>query len=168
MIIRPATSTDLPQVCALHIANWRDDYKGILPDNVLGQPLSEEMQGRWSRLPSPPAMVLIAEHSGTLLGFGLVFPDHADVPLLESLHVTKDARGAGVDRSLMQALVSKLRSAGYSSLWLDVLNENHAAREFYTHLGGAEGPLISDEWLGCQIPARIVRWPDLSLFPEIE
>ena len=115
MIIRPATPADLSQICALHIANWRDDYKGILPDNVLGQPLSEEMQGRWSRLPPPPAMVLIAEHAGTLLGFGLVFPDHTDGPLLESLHVTKDARGAGVVKAISPIQLSLPRLASTSA-----------------------------------------------------
>lgn len=36
MMIRPATPADLPALAALHAANWRTDYAGLLPEAVLG------------------------------------------------------------------------------------------------------------------------------------
>jgi len=167
MIIRPATPADLSDICALHIANWREDYAGVLPDDVLGQRLSDEMHRRWSGLPAAPDCVLLAEQDGQFLGFGLVRPGHVDGPLLESLHVVPHARGLGAGRALITALVGMLRAEGHASLSLEVLDGNPSARGFYAHLGGVEGPVITDELLGRPVPARIVRWPDLDVFPEI-
>ena len=166
MMIRPATPADLSDICALHVANWQEDYSGLLPDDVLGLPLSAEMTKRWSELPAPPDMVFVAERAGAFLGFGLVRPAHDDGPLLESLHVIPAARGSGAGRALITRLASELGVAGYSTLWLEVLDGNQAARGFYARLGGTESTVITDHLLGRPVPARIVRWEDLSVFSE--
>lgn len=161
MIIRAAIPADLPRVQSIHLNSWRDAYAEILPESFLGQPLAEEMARKWSTMPEGEVLFLVAE-SDDVHGFALVRCDHSDGPLLDNLHVSMASRGMGVGLRLMKEVALGLRNRGFDDLWLEVLEDNSAARRFYSRLGGREGVVFMDNLVGNAVPARKVRWQGLE------
>lgn len=161
MRLRSATAADLPAIRALHAANWRRDYAGILPDAALGAPLDAFMAARWSTRRLETARVLVARNDG-LAGFAAWEAEHPEGPYLDNLHVAPGARGRGLGRALMAALASELEAGGKSGLWLIVLEANHATRSIYRRLGGVEEEVFGDRILGVPVPALKVRWGSLA------
>jgi putative acetyltransferase len=72
---------------------------------------------------------------------------------MKRFYVSPAARGRGVGRELVQALLSAARSAGYRRMVLDVLPEFEAARRLYAQAGFepiapyAHNPVPGTEWL---------------------
>lgn len=165
MKIRPATRDDLAALRQIHLQNWRSGHRGIMADEFLGEPLEQEMSRRWSDLPPAEDLLRVAESDAGIAGFALVRCGHRDGPLLESLHVSATARGGGVGKRLMQAIVSELETRGLGRLWLVVLRDNRGARRFYTRLGGREGPVFMENVAGQQVAGLQVQWPSLREFP---
>ncbi len=164
MLIRPAAKHDLADIAALHMANWRQDYAGMVPDEALGQPVVAEMAARWSALAPSDKLVLVATtDAGALMGFGCVLLQHPKGPLLDNLHVAASARGQGVGGRLMSEIARRLTALGCSSLWLKVLEDNRDTRAIYARLGGVEGTVEIDHLLGHPVRFVHVRWDDLSV-----
>lgn len=157
MLIRAATSSDLPRVQFIHLGSWRDAYAHILPEAFLGQPLEDEMARNWAGMPQGDTLFLVIEDHG-VQGFAFVRCDHPDGPLLDNLHVLGTSRGHGLGLRLMKEVSSVLRRRGFETLWLEVLEDNLAARRFYSRLGGVEGPVFMDNLVGHHVPARKVHW----------
>ncbi|GAB5436283.1 GNAT family N-acetyltransferase [Falsiruegeria mediterranea] len=157
MKIRAATRDDLPAIRDIHVLSWRASYAGMLPDDFLGAPLEAAMTDRWGQMPENDVLLLVAEE-GDLLGFACVRCDNAHGPLLDNLHVAGDVQGQGVGLHLMQALAKRLTGMRKTTLWLEVLEANTAARRFYGRLGGVEGPVFQDDLFGNPVPARKVIW----------
>lgn len=162
MTIRPATARDLPAIRDLHLANWRASYAGALPAAFLGTPVAQEMAARWAALPPEGDILLVA---GAGAGFVLVRPGHPDGPLIESLHVAAEARGSGLGEALLRAAAAELDRRGHRAMWLEVLDENTAARRFYKRMSGVEGPVFADEICSNPVPARKIHWARLDNFP---
>lgn len=161
MMIRPATPADLPAIAALHAANWRADYAGLLPDEVLGAPVDARMAQKWhpAALEGPLA-VLVARDVPVLLGFVAFDPATPDGLYVDALHVAAARRGFGTGAALLGAVAGLARGR---SVWLEVLEGNHPARAVYAAWGGVEGPVFDDRVLGASVPARRVTWPDGDL-----
>ncbi|MEM8656222.1 MAG: GNAT family N-acetyltransferase [Pseudomonadota bacterium] len=156
------TDADLPAVKALHLQSWRRSYAGLMPDVFLQDPVAQEMEQRWAQLPDDHDVALVAEQSGVLVGFGLVYTTHAEGPLLESLHVRADQQGKGVGRQLMARLARALVDNGYDRLWLEVIAGNGAARRTYARWGGVESWPFKDVIAGQAVSAVKVRWASLE------
>lgn len=156
MTPRPATPTDLPAIAALHAANWRRDYAGLLPAAALGAPLMALMTRLWSPSSGILDKTLVLAGQGGVMGFATHDRRGAEGLYLSSLHVAAPARGCGAGRALMGA-VAEL--AGDGPLWLEVLCGNHPARAIYRHWGGVEGPPFADEMLGAMVQSCRVSWP---------
>ncbi|MEL7133751.1 MAG: GNAT family N-acetyltransferase [Pseudomonadota bacterium] len=165
--IRPMLATDLPQVQALHLDSWRHSYAGLMPDTFLQKQVVEEMARRWEHLPADHDVALVAEQSGTPIGFGLVYVTDAEGPLLESLHVRADDQGNGVGRQLMARLAQALADMGYDRLWLEVIAGNGRARRAYARWGGVESWPFRDVIAGQEVSAVKVRWATLKPLLEL-
>ncbi|MBO9452848.1 GNAT family N-acetyltransferase [Tropicibacter sp. R16_0] len=157
MKIRAATSDDLSAIRDIHVQSWRSSYAGMLPNDFLEAPLHAAMTDRWAQMPGDDVLLLVAEEDG-LLGFACIRCDDVDGPLLDNLHVAGAVQGRGVGLHLMQALAKRLTGMGKTTLWLEVLEANTAARRFYDRLGGVEGPVFQDDLFGNPVPARKVIW----------
>jgi ribosomal protein S18 acetylase RimI-like enzyme len=59
---------------------------------------------------------------------------------MKRLYVRRAFRRFGLGRLLAEALLDHGRSAGYSAMFLDTLDDMEAARELYTSLGFEEVP----------------------------
>lgn len=156
MKIEIATGADLPDIAALHGANWRREYAGLLPGHALCDRLGPYMARRWGAEALMGAEVLVSRRAGELAGFVALRPDHPDGCLIDNLHVAPVARGQGLGRALMRAAAER---AGDRPLWLLVFDGNHATRAIYRRWGGQEGAVFEDRILDEPIPARPVRWP---------
>jgi ribosomal protein S18 acetylase RimI-like enzyme len=94
------------------------------------------------------ACLVLAEDGGEFLGFAYwtrremeTEQPHADVG---RVGVVSRARGHGLGRRILQALVDGARSAGIEVLTLDVRGNNHAAMALYEHFGFKEYGRIPD------------------------
>lgn len=119
--IRPAVAADAPALAEVHAAafgrGWRDDDLAAL-------------------LAAPGALALLAEArgSGAVLGFALARSAAEEAELL-TLAVRPPARRRGLARALMAALLDALAGGSVETLFLEVGEDNAAARALYDGLG---------------------------------
>lgn len=89
----------------------------------------------------PGGIILMAELNGKPVGCGMshaLFPDTSEI---KRVFVTPKARGLGVARALMQALIGQARDDGFARVVLDTSVNLGPARALYTALGFRErGP----------------------------
>ena len=139
---RQATSADAEAIASVHTENWREAYRGILPDAYLDGPIANERLDLWrSRFASPGAdrhFVLLAESGGDLAGFVCVLLDEDPQwgACLDNLHVLPEWRGRGIGRELLGRAarwVMSIEPGCGIHLW--VLEANLGARRFYEALG---------------------------------
>ncbi|MEM6277219.1 MAG: GNAT family N-acetyltransferase [Pseudomonadota bacterium] len=166
MNIRPACQADAEAICALHIASWRDAYRGYLPDAYLGDPVAADLTALWADVCSGD-LVLLAENDGEVQGFvafRLTEPGlTGDGPLLDNLHVAPALRGGGIGEALLRAGMAALASRGFDRFWLTVLEDNLAARRFYRRFGGLEGEPFGEMLKGNPVTVRKVTWRGLGV-----
>lgn len=156
MTPRPAMPSDLPAIAALHVANWRKDYAGILPDAVLAAPLAAAMARKWHpEALAGPLQVRVVGEGAVMSGFVAFDPEHAEGVHVDALHVAPEARGRGIGAALMLGVADL---AGGRAVWLEVLAGNGPARAVYARWGGVEGPAFADSMLGVSLPAHRVHW----------
>lgn len=134
--LRDATEADRPTLARLHLASWRDAYRGILSDAFLDDEAEAERTRHWRTRPiGPEDVALIAELEGRPAGF--VFVEVGESAFVDNLHVLTEARGRGVGRALLREAAGRLAGRGLVG-WLTVFEANGAARAFYARLGGRE------------------------------
>jgi GNAT superfamily N-acetyltransferase len=162
----PAVPADADAVAALHIASWRDAYRGLVPDAYLAETIADERPRFWKARMSEPddgRFILKAMEGEDLVGFTCVLRD-ADPdwgPLLDNLHVRPDRRGRGIGRALLEA--SREWSVGAAPgrpmhLW--VIEGNLGARRFYDREGGTVMARDRLELVpGIQVTALRYVWP---------
>ena len=91
----------------------------------------------WSELAAPTRAYLVAEANHEILGYAGLYllPPDADV---QTVAVAARARGRGVGRLLVEALIECATSSGCRSVLLEVRCDNTAAISLYRGLGFAE------------------------------
>ncbi len=134
-------------IAQLHTRSWQTAYRGILSDDFLQGPLSENRRVLWhERLAESERadqFVLVDEQGGAMRGFACAYLE-ADPEwdcLLDNLHVVPDLKGQGLGRQLMTAVAEQVwRSNPHGRLHLWAYEQNLAARRFYERLGGDGHP----------------------------
>jgi GNAT superfamily N-acetyltransferase len=173
--IREATAADAAAIADLHIASWRDAYRGILSPDYLAGPIEAERHAYWSGLMEEPKRhqrVLIAEDGGTPIGFICTFGD--DDPtwgsFVNNLHVLAGHRGGGTGTGLLRATARWLAAAASSpALYLWVYEANRPARHFYEGLGAVAVEALSEPIPGGGFATAIrMHWPDARTLLESE
>lgn len=166
-----ASYPDAETIAALHAQSWRRNYRGILPDSMLGGPLYEEHLAVWKdRLDCPcpdRQLILLALDQIEMLGFVSVLLDQEPLwgARLENLHVHPEYKGQGIGRTLLnqaRTWVEATTPGNRMHLW--VLAQNAPAIAFYEHLGGR--PVEHNAWqvpTGEAVPEIRYLWPALSL-----
>jgi len=150
---RPA---DLPALRALHAANWRRDYAGLMPEAVIGAPMEAYLDHRWSSLTTDGMHLRVVREGKDLAGFVVFFDRAEDGLFIENLHVAAEARGRGVGRALIETVA---HLADHRPVCLEVLDGNLSARAIYRHWGGDEGAARKVPLFGDYVVERPVAWP---------
>lgn len=145
MKVRPATATAALRIAEIHVATWCVAYRGQVPDAFLDGLLVERRMSAWSDIIGdtdwPSTGVLVAEDdSGKPVGFAHVCSSRDDdagpkVGEVTSIYVAPEAWQQGAGRALLDAATATLRTAGFASATLWVLDTNHRARTFYERMG---------------------------------
>jgi GNAT superfamily N-acetyltransferase len=165
--LRLGTADDADAIAALHAESWRSAYRGLLPDEDLGEKLDDERRQFWRKrfaAPDPERrIVFLATANDVLVGFACVLADAdpAHGPLLDNLHVKPGWRGHGIGTRLLHESRAWSRAiAPGQPMHLWVLEGNAPARRFYRNQGGVEEERLSEERGGMTIAAWRCIWRD--------
>lgn len=150
MIVRKATPEDLDTL--------RKFEQGVIETERPFDVTMKEGDISYYDLPgllsSPAAALMVAEHERRLLGSGyaLIKPAEKKYNLFTEyayigfMYVVPDERGKGVNKLILEALISWARSRGITEIRLEVYAENASAIKAYEKAGFA--PLLTSMRLG--------------------
>ena len=167
-MIRAASAADSDRIADLHVAVWRETYRGLAPEiaiATLDQPVRRRRWSEYFAAPTPGTNVFVAERDGVIIGFGFSGP--ATLPAFgargefKSLYVDRGHQGRGAGQHLMAAMARHLASIGFSSAALGVVCGNDAAMRFYERLGGRQAGAYVDPGPVWRSDNLIYVWDDL-------
>lgn len=146
--IRPAAAADAMALGRLHVAAWRETYRGLLPDAMLAGLSAEARGAAWEEVLRDPAAyqdarIHLAEEDGDMIGFAACGAQ-SDAGLaaagfdgeIGAIYLLRTAQRRGIGRLLMQTAAADLKGRGFRAASLWVLRDNMPARRFYERLGG--------------------------------
>lgn len=165
MLIRDARQDELPEIGELRVAAYQAD--GFLSPDSGYAPRLRELGADGSG----PVLVAVSEDGGNLVGTVMlqVWPDGGEVVQepgegeVRALAVRAEARGAGVGRALLAAVIDRAASVGIGHLLLLTQPEMKAAHHLYEAAGFAR--LRERDWSpqpGVDLLAyglRLTGWP---------
>lgn len=166
--ILPAGPADAEALARVHVAAWRETYRGLLPDAFLAR-MSEVGHARRFRreltTPGPRDVILAAVNPHGVFGYVAGGPSRAGVEgeaEIATLYLLRSAQGRGVGRRLMADAVRALAAHGARTLMISVLAANAPARGFYERLGGVADPPREEPGPGGMVCEVTYRWTDLG------
>jgi phosphinothricin acetyltransferase len=162
--IRPATVADAASICRIYNQGIQDRVATLETEERTPQERAEWLQARGPRHP-----VLVAEHEGAVAGWASLnvfnarraYEHVADL----SLYVEREARGRGVGRQLLDALVLTARELGYHKLVLAAFPWNEAGMRAYRRAGFREVGIYKEQgrldgrWVDTVVMEKILAGP---------
>lgn len=125
MMIRHALPDDLDRITGIYadaVLNGTASYE-------LEPPTRSEMGERYDSLTDAGYPYLVAERDGVILGYAYAGPFRARPAyrfiVEDSIYVAPEAKGAGVGKALMQALIDESTVLGYRQI-IAVIGDGHA------------------------------------------
>lgn len=171
--IRLAGPGDSVSIADLHILNWRDTYRGTLPDSYLDGDIVDERRAAWADFfsaPAPGAMAFVAIGSDRNLD-GFIALEKGHEPgyeaFIENLHVAPSARGKGTGKQLMRHAAVNLLERGIQSVCLWVYDDNVKALDFYKSIGGLVDAHGTDPFAGADAAHTRVGWHDMTVLRDL-
>ncbi|MDH6704848.1 ribosomal protein S18 acetylase RimI-like enzyme [Kitasatospora sp. MAA19] len=166
--IRRGGAQDAAAVADLHARSWRTTYRGIVPEEALGDGLPVQRRELWElRLtvdygdPAAEPELLIAEQAGEMVGFVYLVPQPDGRVLVDNLHVRPGRTGGGIGRALFATARAHVaeRHPG-AELYLEVLRGNTRAVAFYEREGGVRTGAQEGVFPGGYVlPEYVYSWP---------
>jgi GNAT superfamily N-acetyltransferase len=129
--VRVSGPADLDEVRALF-----REYAASLPFALDFQDFEQELAELPGAYAPPRGVLLLARDAGCVA----LRPIDATVCELKRLYVRPSARGTGLGRRLVEAIVTEARALGYSSMRLDTTPSMAAAQSLYEQIGFREIP----------------------------
>ena len=145
LLVRRMKPEDAPSVAEIHIASWREAYRGIIRQDFLDSLDVAQRSAGWKagvEKNDPPILRLVCEREGKILGFacGLGNRSPTEMPDCDSelwaIYVDPQSTRGGVGRALLEGFKAELRAVGKTKLCIWALQENTRARRFYEKSGG--------------------------------
>ncbi|MBE0669536.1 MAG: GNAT family N-acetyltransferase [Anaerolineales bacterium] len=169
--IRKADPKDAPEIATVHIAAWKEAYRGIVPDDFLENLSVQRRTEQWVNSLSDVNHLyhhaLIAEVNGHIVGFSnFGFPQKEDDEFdgeLYAIYLLKSAQKFGIGRALFVEAANSLMQMGSTSMLVWVLKDN-PSRGFYEHLNGVYLREKMIEIGGSELVEAAYGWRDLNLF----
>ncbi|REJ08217.1 GNAT family N-acetyltransferase [Microbacterium bovistercoris] len=148
--VRPARPADAAGMAEMHVASWRETYRGLMRDEVLDDPGLVAWRERfWTAALTDPRygsnLVAVAELDGAIVGVAMSGPpldEDATWPRqLYVLYLLAAVQGSGAGAALLDAVLPPGIAAG---LW--VADPNPRAQAFYRRHGfRADGAVQVDD-----------------------
>lgn len=161
VLVRPATEGDVEAISSIYnesVANNTASW------DVNPEPLSVRREWFAARQAAGNAVV-VAELDGRVVGYGAWAPFRAKEgyarTMEHSLYVTPDARGHGVGRLLLQAIIDTATDAGVHVLVGALSHENDVSMALHERFGFTEVGRMP------QVGAKFGRWLDLVLVQRV-
>ncbi|MBW8813791.1 MAG: GNAT family N-acetyltransferase [Caulobacterales bacterium] len=168
-VLFPAGPADAEALARVHVASWRETYRGLLPDAYLARMSETAHARRFARSllqPGPDEVTLATADRAGIVGYAAGGPSRRRVPgeaEIATLYVLRAAQRHGLGRRLLVETARALAAEGAKSLVISVLRDNIAARGFYEHLGGeAEPPRLEPGPGGGLLHEVAYRWADIG------
>lgn len=145
-VLFPAGPADAEALGHVHVAAWRETYRGLLPDAYLARMSAEAHSRRFARNlvhPGPDEVTLAAADRAGIVGYAQGGPSRRRTvgeAEVATLYLLKTAQNRGVGARLFIETARALAARGAAALVVSVLRDNVAARGFYEHLGGVAEP----------------------------
>lgn len=166
-VIREATHADAEAIAGVHVASWRETYRGLIADAVIDSRTIAKRTVQWSgALCAGGHYIFVASVRETVVGFASALVRYPSGPAgrgyVQALYISRVAQGAGLGKALLRATAQALARNGCTSLALHVLPNNHPARDFYEHLGARyvhDCIQIDDD---AQWVDAVYEWTDLA------
>ncbi len=141
--VRDATAADLPGIAHVHVSSWEGAYRGMVPDRWLDARTVDGQLAMWRDVLAGPGrtLLLVAEGADGISGFcSANLPsrdDDADEDTAEiaTLYVDPAHWRTGAGGALLEAMVTRLTTAGFETATLWVLEPNAGAQAFYARSG---------------------------------
>jgi phosphinothricin acetyltransferase len=158
--IRPANPADVPEIARIYNEGIRDRLATLETEERTPQERLAWLQAHDERHP-----VLVAERAGAVAGWGSlnVFnprPAYGHVADF-SIYVGREARGAGIGKALLAALIERARELGYHKLVLAAFPANEAGMRLYTRFGFREVGVYREQGL------LDGRWVDVIIMERL-
>jgi ribosomal protein S18 acetylase RimI-like enzyme len=167
-VIAPAGPADAEALARVHVASWRETYRGLLPDAFLAR-MSEPGYARRFRRDlaraGPNDVVLAAMNPYGVFGYVAGGPSRSRVEgeaEIATLYILRAGQGRGAGRRLLTGAVRAFAAQGARSLMISVLRDNVRARSFYEHLGGVADPPREERGPGGMVWEVAYRWPEIE------
>src|ERR671918_1154100 len=135
--VRPASAADVPDITRIYNEGIRDRLATLETEERTPAERLAWLEARGERHP-----VLVAEREGAIAGWGSLNsfnPRPAYMHVADfSIYVGREARGAGIGRALLAALIERARELGYHKLVLAAFPQNEAGMRLYARFGFRE------------------------------
>lgn len=168
-VVFPAGPSDAEDLARVHVAAWRETYRGVISDDWLGRMNEAAHSRRFARgllHPGPRDVTLAAANRAGLVGYAAGGPSRSGHPgeaEIQTLYVLRRAQGMGLGARLLIDTTRALAAAGAGSLMISVLRENIRARGFYEYLGGIADSARPERGPGGQLLYEVAyRWADIG------
>jgi L-amino acid N-acyltransferase YncA len=144
--IRLASRADVPDITRIYNEGIRDRLATLETEERTPEERLVWLEARAERHP-----VVVAEREGKVVGWGSLNsfnprPAYAHVADF-SVYVGREARGAGVGKALLAALIARARELGYHKLVLAAFPHNGAGMRLYTRFGFREVGVYREQGL---------------------
>ena len=160
IVVRDATAADATAICAIYNQAVRETtaiWNDVEVDAANRVAWLAERQG--AGFP-----VLSAERDGAVVGYATYGPfrphDGYRFSVENSVYVAETARGGGIGRALMAALIERARKAGLHAMVAGIEAENAGSIRLHATLGFVEAGRLP------QVGTKFGRWLDL-LFMQL-
>ncbi len=139
--VRTATASDAQHLAAIHIAAWRQAFRGQIPSAVLDALDEAKRAEQFAQILSDSNVLLqVALRESIPVGFYLlkqaadadVSPETGEI---DALYVDPKHWRCGVGRALVDAALRVASARRFTDLTVWVLESNATARAFYAHAG---------------------------------
>ncbi len=168
-LVFPAGPADAEALARVHVAAWRETYRGLLPDAYLAR-MSEAVHarrfGHALLRPGPDEVILAAADRAGLVGYAMGGPSRSRAvgeAEIATLYLLRHAQGQGLGARLLRDTARAMKAGGAKTLTISVLRDNIRAREFYEHLGGVAEPARQERGPGGALLYEVVyRWADIG------
>lgn len=150
MIIRKMNQTDSrEEISNIYEQSWKYAYKGIIPQAYLDSIPKGQWCGAFDN-PDRYTLVMLDDEKiiGTLTYCKSRFEDYEDWGEIVSIYFLPEYMGKGYGKDLLEQAVEELKTMGFQTVFLRVLEDNHRARHFYEKCGFKYGGKYYDDTIG--------------------